>query len=96
VASYSGRILWIVWDEPAKSVRKTSRLEDGHLDAQRRQLGHHRFQKALDAAPGRVLWREHGQTEGQITKLKLVKSQMYGRANLDLLRARLHNDVHRD
>lgn len=30
-----------------------------------------------------------GRTEGQITKLKLVKRQMYGRANLDLLRARL-------
>jgi transposase len=30
-----------------------------------------------------------GQTEGQITKLKLVKRQMYGRAKLDLLRARL-------
>ena len=29
------------------------------------------------------------QTEGQITKLKLVKRQMYGRAKLDLLRARL-------
>lgn len=31
----------------------------------------------------------NGQTEGQNTKLKLVKRQMYGRANLDLLRARL-------
>jgi transposase len=31
----------------------------------------------------------NGQTEGQITKLKLVKRQMYGRADLDLLRARL-------
>jgi transposase len=31
----------------------------------------------------------NGQTEGQITKLKLLKRQMYGRANLDLLRARL-------
>ena len=31
----------------------------------------------------------NGQTEGQITKLKLVKRQMYGRARLDLLRARL-------
>jgi transposase len=30
-----------------------------------------------------------GQTEGQNTKLKLVKRQMYGRASLDLLRARL-------
>ena len=31
----------------------------------------------------------NGQTEGQIIKLKLVKRQMYGRAKLDLLRARL-------
>ena len=31
----------------------------------------------------------NGQTEGQITKLKLVKRQMHGRARLDLLRARL-------
>ena len=31
----------------------------------------------------------NGQTEGQITKLKLVKRQMYGRAKLNLLRARL-------
>jgi transposase len=31
----------------------------------------------------------NGQTEGQITKLKLLKRQMYGRASLDLLRARL-------
>lgn len=30
-----------------------------------------------------------GQVEGQITKLKLVKRQMYGRAKLDLLEARL-------
>jgi transposase len=29
----------------------------------------------------------NGQTEGQNTKLKLVKRQMYGRAKLDLLRA---------
>jgi transposase len=33
--------------------------------------------------------RSNGQTEGQITKLKLVKRQMYGRAKLDLLRVRL-------
>jgi len=31
----------------------------------------------------------NGQTEGQITRLKLVKPQMYGRAKIDLLRARL-------
>jgi transposase len=31
----------------------------------------------------------NGQVEAQITKLKLVKRQMYGRAKLDLLQARL-------
>ena len=31
----------------------------------------------------------NGQTEGQITRLKLLRRQMYGRGNLDLLRARL-------
>ena len=31
----------------------------------------------------------NGQTEGHITKLKLVKRQMYGRAKIDLLQARL-------
>jgi transposase len=31
----------------------------------------------------------NGQTEGRITKLKLVKRQMYGRGKLDLLQARL-------
>jgi hypothetical protein len=30
-----------------------------------------------------------GQVEGQITRLKLLKRQMYGRANLDLLRLRV-------
>ena len=30
-----------------------------------------------------------GQVEGQVTRLKLVKRQAYGRAKLDLLRARL-------
>jgi transposase len=31
----------------------------------------------------------NGQTEGQITRLKLVKRRMFGRAKLDLLRARV-------
>lgn len=30
-----------------------------------------------------------GQVEGQINKLKMVKRQMYGRAKIDLLQARL-------
>jgi transposase len=31
----------------------------------------------------------NGQTEAQVTKLKLVKRQMYDRAKLDLLQARV-------
>ncbi len=31
----------------------------------------------------------NGQTEGQINRLKLLKRQMYGRANFDLLRQRV-------
>ena len=31
----------------------------------------------------------NGQTEGQVNRLKLLKRQMYGRANFDLLRARV-------
>ncbi len=31
----------------------------------------------------------NGPTEGHITRLKLLRSQMYGRGKLDLLRARL-------
>jgi transposase len=38
---------------------------------------------------GRSLEWSNGQTEGQVNKLKLLKRQMYGRANLDLLRRRL-------
>jgi transposase len=43
-----------------------------------------------DAVKAAILhsW-SNGQTEGQITKLKLVKRQMYGRAKIDLLEARL-------
>ena len=44
-------------------------------------------QPAVTAAL-RLPWT-NGQTEGHITELKLFKRQMYGRAKLDLLRARL-------
>jgi transposase len=44
--------------------------------------------KAEVAAAMTQPW-SNGQTEGQITKLKLVKRQMYGRAKIDLLQARL-------
>lgn len=46
--------------------------------------------KDIDAVRAAIAsnW-SNGQTEGQITKLKLIKRQMYGRAKLDLLEARL-------
>jgi transposase len=44
--------------------------------------------KAAVAAAITSPW-SNGQTEGQITKLKLVKRQMYRRAKIDLLEARL-------
>jgi transposase len=31
----------------------------------------------------------NGQVEGQVNRLKMVKRQMFGRANLDLLKARV-------
>jgi transposase len=40
------------------------------------------------AAALEQVWR-NGQVEGQINRLKLIKRQMYGRAKLDLLRARM-------
>jgi transposase len=44
-------------------------------------------QAAVDASL-RLEW-SNGQTEGQVNKLKLLKRQMYGRANFDLLRQRV-------
>lgn len=44
--------------------------------------------KAVVNAAITTSW-SNGQTKGQITKLKLVKRHMYGRAKLDLLQARL-------
>ena len=38
---------------------------------------------------GLTLPWSNGQTEGQVTRLKLVKRQMYGRGKLDLLKRRL-------
>ncbi|MBB3610265.1 transposase [Rhizobium sp. BK602] len=47
-------------------------------------------EKDLDAVRCALISpRSNGQTEGQITRLKLIKRQMYGRAKLDLLQARL-------
>ena len=49
--------------------------------------GLQREQSAVQAAL--ELPYSNGQVEGQITKLKLLKRQSYGRAKLDLLRQRM-------
>jgi transposase len=49
--------------------------------------GIQRDRAAVEA--GMTLEWSQGQVEGQITRLKLLKRQMYGRAKFDLLRLRL-------
>jgi transposase len=50
-------------------------------------FGLQRDEDAVRAA-ATVAWSS-GQVEGQVTKVKLIKRQMYGRANVDLLRRRV-------
>lgn len=50
-------------------------------------VGMRRDRQAIEAAL--LLPWSQGQTEGQVTRLKLVKRAMYGRGGLDLLRGRL-------
>ncbi len=75
----------------ARARRKTLLGVDGSVP---NQVGITSFGKGIIADQAAVAaaltqpW-SNGQTEGQITRLKLVKRQMYGRAKLDLLRARL-------
>jgi len=72
---------------------KTARRPDEWLEAARNSLvgsfagG---VEKELDAVRNAITspW-SNGQTEGQITRLKLIQRQIYGRAKLDLLQARL-------
>jgi len=47
-----------------------------------------RADRAAIVAPTEELW-SNGQAEGQINPLKTLKRQMYGRANLVLLKARM-------
>jgi transposase len=73
--------------------RKSQPNLDAWLDRARASLvasfanGIIKDKAAVDAAID-LPW-SNGQTEGQITKLKLVKRQMYGRGKLDLLQARM-------
>lgn len=68
---------------------------DGWLQAAKasgvRELRHFAAHLRRDRAAVEAALRERwssGQVEGQVTKLKLIKRQMYGRAKLDLLKKR--------
>ena len=72
--------------------RKDKRLDEWLADAKPGLMASFASGIAQDLAAVKAALIEpwsNGQIEGQNTKLKLVKRQMYGRANLDLLRARL-------
>jgi transposase len=86
--------------------RSVEKLDVWLTDARRSGIyGMQRFARALrhdiEAVRNAVLepW-SNGQTEGQINRLKTLKRAMYGRAGVDLLRARLmplHNQsLHRE
>jgi transposase len=72
--------------------RAADQLEPWLVEAKDSELGSFALGIEQDAAAVRAAlglpWSS-GQVEGQITKLKLVNRQAYGRAKLDLLRARL-------
>ena len=59
----------------------------GLPDFERFALGIERDYDAV--AAGLSLHWSNGQTEGQVNRLKMIKRQMYGRANFDLLRLRV-------
>lgn len=73
-------------------TRAADQLEPWLVEANDSELGSFALGLEQDVAAVRAAltlpWSS-GQVEGQITKLKLIKRQAYGRADLDLLRARL-------
>jgi transposase len=75
--------------------RQAEQLENWLLDAERspfKPLSNFAFglREDQDAVKNALLYPwSNGQTEGQVTRLKMIKRQMYGRANFDLLRIRI-------
>jgi transposase len=75
--------------------KKAEQLENWLRDAEEsgfNQLSNFTFglREDQDAVQNALLYPwSNGQTEGQVTRLKMIKRQMYGRANFDLLRIRI-------
>jgi len=74
--------------------RRGAEVEQWLLDAEAsevreiRRFAHKVRQDEAAVRAGCTLEWSNGQTEGQVTKLKAIKRQMYGRAKFDLLRLR--------
>jgi len=71
---------------PCRLVRK----RPGQFGARTATVCERRIERdraAVEAALSRS--ESNGQTEGQVTRLKLIKREMYGRAKFDLLRLRV-------
>ena len=62
-------------------------LASGVTELRRFANGIRLDQAAVEAAL--TLPYSNGQVEGQVNRLKLIKRSMYGRANFDLLKARV-------
>jgi transposase len=76
------------WREGERLPDWLAEAEASGIDELARFAGKLRVdQKAVQA--GLTLRWSNGQTEGQVTKLKLIKRQGYGRAKVDLLRTRV-------
>src|SRR5262249_36274642 len=73
-----------------KALRPTlqdrARTVEALLEAHR---GDHAVEWSPPPIPEEALPPSNGQTEGQVTRLKLLKRQRYGRAKLDRLRQRV-------
>lgn len=74
-------------DQAALDAWLVAAERSGVPEAKGFALGIRRDRAAVDAALS-MAW-SNGQTEGQVNRLKVLKRQMYGRGNFDLLRKRV-------
>ncbi|MEW1565571.1 transposase [Streptomyces sp. NPDC093509] len=90
-AEYARRLALMVRDRRSEHLALDVWIADVRLDGQRelRTLanGMRRDQEAIQAALTTTY--TSGAVEGNVTRIKLLKRQMYGRANFDLLRRRI-------
>ncbi len=90
---FTERLLGVITPSARTTTRLTILLRrpERCSDAERETIGQFAVKIRKDEAAvraGCTLSWSNGQTEGQVTQLKLLKRQMYGRAKSDLLRQR--------